>query len=105
MSVPKSDIGIARNIKTIEWLKAELVSGVAAFFRGLVKNTEEAMVDALANIVITCFILGNRVGVSFSRLDIKIENKIKANIEQDHEIEQWYGDFSALLRYLQDNKR
>ena len=32
MSMPKSDIGIARNIKTIEWLKAELVSGVATFF-------------------------------------------------------------------------
>lgn len=105
MSMPKSDIGIARNIKTIEWLKAELVSGVAVFFRGLVKNTEETIIDGLANIVITCFILGNRLGISFSRLDIKIENKIKANIEQDHEIEQWYGDFSALLRYLQDNKR
>ena len=96
MSMPKSDIGIARNIKTIEWLKAELVSGVAVFFRGLVKNTEEAIIDGLANIIITCFILGNRLGISFSRLDIKIENKIKANIEQDHEIEQWYGDFSSV---------
>lgn len=104
MPLPKQDIGIARNIRTIEWLKAELVSATGDLLRGLVRGAEDGILDALAGIIITTFILAKRLGIGFSTLDLKIENKIKANIEQSHEIEQWFGDFSALLRYFEESR-
>ena len=43
---------IARNIKTIEWLKSELVTGISSLFKGMLKNNDELIADSLANIVI-----------------------------------------------------
>ena len=77
---------IARNIKTIEWLKTELIA------------------DSLANIVVGCYLLGKRLGLPYGALDEKIGEKVKANLEQGHEIEAWYGDFTLLKRYLTGRK-
>ena len=93
-------VDIARNSTTIEWLKAELVGGVSALFKAMLKNHEEAITDSLANIIVACFLLGKRMGIPFSRLDVKVDNKVRANISKGHEIEQWYGDFTALSNYL-----
>lgn len=98
----KPELDIARNVKTIEWLKAELVGGVSALFKALIKNSEEAILDALAKVVIACYLLGKRLGIPFSRLDLKLESNVSANITKAHEIEQWYGDFSSLRRYLDE---
>ncbi|MDI6871490.1 MAG: MazG-like family protein [Bacillota bacterium] len=98
----KPELDIARNVRTIEWLKAELVGGVSALFKALLKNSEDAILDALANVVVACYLLGKRLGIPFSRLDVKIENKVSANITKSHEIEQWYGDFSSFRRYLEE---
>lgn len=96
------ELDIARRLQTIEWLKAELVGGVSALFKSMLKNSEDSTVDALANIVVACYLLGRRLGVSFSHLDSKVESKVKANISPPHEIEEWYGDFSALDHYLRE---
>lgn len=98
----KPELDIARNVRTIEWLKAELVGGVSGLFKALLKNSEENILDALANVVVACYLLGKRIGVGFSRLDVKIESKVAANITKNHEIEQWYGDFTALKKYLEE---
>ncbi len=98
----KPELDIARNVRTIEWLKAELVGGVSALFKALIRNSEEAILDALANVVVASYLLGKRLGIPFSRLDLKIESKVAANITKAHEIEQWYGDFSAFRRYLDE---
>ena len=105
MDVQPQEIDVARNLKLIEWLKTELVSTVASLFRAMLKTSEDSVIDALAQIIITCYLIGKRLGVSFSRIDMKIENKIKANIERNHEIEKWYGDLSALSHYYRDNKK
>lgn len=95
---------IARNLKTIEWLKTELVVSIASLFKGMLKTSDEACADSLANIVVGCYLLGKRLGLPHSALDARIKEKIKANIEQNHEIETWYGDFSALKRHLSERK-
>ncbi len=106
MGLSKPDLDIARNLRTVEWLKVELLGSLASLFKALTSSSEERILDALANIIVGSHILGKRLGIPFSRLGNKVENKIKANIEQEHEIEKWYGDFSALLHYLEnDDKR
>jgi len=95
---------IARNIKTIEWLKTELIAGISSLFKGMLKNNNELIADSLANIVVGCYLLGKRLGLPYGALDEKIGEKVKANLEQGHEIEAWYGDFTLLKRYLTGRK-
>lgn len=96
---------IAKNIRVIEWLKAEIVESVAALFKSLLKAGDEAVGDCLANIIISIYILGRRVGISFQQIDFRVESKLRLSINEAHEVEQWYGDLSALLGYLERRKR
>lgn len=96
---------IARNIKVIEWLKADILSSLAALFKGMVKGKEEIMLDSLAGIIVGCYVLGQRLGLPYSRLDLKMEAKLRQGIEDGHEVEKWYGDLSSLKTYLIDKKR
>ena len=66
---------IARNIKTIEWLKTELVAGISSLFKGMLKSNEELIADSLANIVVGCYLLGKRLGLPFGALDEKSVKK------------------------------
>jgi len=105
MSLFHQGVDIARNIKVIEWLKTELIGTVAALFKAMVKNSEEAIEDALASMIVTVYVLARRLGVSFAQLDVRVESKVRNAIREKHEVEDWYGDLTALLRYLGDKKR
>lgn len=99
------DTGIAKNIRVIEWLKADLLASLSALFKAMLRGSEERILDALSGIVILCYVLGRRVGISYTRMDLKLESKLRQGIEEDHEMERWYGDLSALLSHLTERKR
>ncbi|HAH97202.1 MAG TPA: hypothetical protein DHD79_05090 [Firmicutes bacterium] len=105
MTQPAGEIDIARNIRTIEWLKTELIGGVATLCRAMLKGSQELIRDALAGIIMTSYLLGRRIGISFSKMDTRLAEKLSGNIAEPHEIEEWYGDFSALRTYLEDKER
>lgn len=96
------EINIAKNIRIIEWLKAEIISGVGNLFKAMVKNSEEAILDALAGLMMGCYILGKRLGIPFSRLDLRVEQRLQSPQLKEHEIEEWYGDVSNLQEYLSE---
>jgi len=98
------NLAVAKNIRVIEWLKTELLSGVTNLFRAMTKNSEDALLEALSGIVTTTYVLARRLGISFSRLDSKIEIKLRAYIAEEHEMEKWYGDLSALLSHLGEKR-
>ncbi|MGI5853498.1 MAG: MazG-like family protein [Bacillota bacterium] len=105
MTQPAGEIDIARNIRTIEWLKTELIGGIANLCKAMLKGGQELIKDALAGIIMTSYLLGRRIGISFSKMDLRLAEKLAANIAEPHEIEEWYGDFSALKVYLEDKNR
>lgn len=100
-----SDPDIARNIRVVEWLKADLLTSFSALFKGMLRGSEERLLDALSGIILTCYVLGRRIGFSFSRIDTTVEAKLRQGIEEGHEVEKWHGDLSMLLTYLVDRKR
>ncbi len=102
---PNHDSGIAKNIRIIEWLKADMLASLAALFKAMVKGSEERLLDALSGLIITTYVLGRRLGINFSRLDLKVESKLREGIDDNHEVEKWYGDLSELLRYMVEKKR
>lgn len=97
---PRVDVDIARNIKTIEWLKAEMLGSVADLFRSMREGHEEAVIDQLANVTTTAYVLARRLGVDFSLMDEAIRQKVQASIDEAREFEEWYGDYSALSEHL-----
>ncbi|MGQ9823710.1 MAG: MazG-like family protein [Desulfotomaculales bacterium] len=99
------DTGIAKNIRVIEWLKADLLTSVSALFKSMLRGSEEHLQDSLASLIITCYILGRRLGLSFTRLELKMESRLRQSIDEGHELEKWYADLSALLAHLLEKKR
>ncbi|QEK13504.1 hypothetical protein FQB35_15225 [Crassaminicella thermophila] len=108
MTFGDHNIDITKNIKTIEWLKSELLMTIATLYDFLVrgvKGSQDVLVDVLANIILVTYILGKRLGINFSRIDMKIEDKIRLGILEKHKIEDWHGDLSSLKQYLDGNRK
>lgn len=99
------EIDIAKNLKVIDWLKAELIDAVAELFKSLLKSSSDAVCDALATIVILAYILGQKVGVSFAAVDSKIRHKLHISLDDSLGGEEWLGNLSELLGYLEKTKR
>lgn len=102
MSSNNPDINIVKNVRTIEWIKAEMVSGIGALFKAMVKNNEEMILDSLAALVMGCYFLGKRLGIPFYKLDAKIAERLESSQLQEHEIEEWYGDVTNLEHYFKE---
>lgn len=101
--VKNRDIDIIKNMKTIEWLKAELLTNMAYLHKTLVNNednTKENLEDAISNVILQTYILGKRLGLEFEDIDSALKENIKLNLIEEHKIEKWYGDLSKLLDYL-----
>ncbi len=96
----EKEFNIAKNVKIIEWLKTEILDSIAGLFKGLQKGSEQVFVDFLANIIVLTYILGRRLGLSFRELDQEILNKIAQNKETGHQLEEWFGDLSALQQHI-----
>ncbi|MGL5347124.1 MAG: MazG-like family protein [Peptostreptococcaceae bacterium] len=98
---------VTKNVKIIEWMKKELILSVGdvfdLIFKG-VKPLDEALQDTLANIIMITYLLGKRLGISFTEIDYKIKEKIKIGIDQNHSVENWYGDFSNLKKHLNNRE-
>lgn len=106
MSSNNPDINIVKNVRIIEWLKAEIVTGIGTLFKAMVKNNEEAILESLAWLITGCYFLGKRLGFSYTKIDTRIEQKLSSPTMQDHELEEWYGDISNLEHYFRErNKR
>lgn len=97
------DMDIIKNIRTVEWLKSELLTSLAYLYELLIKgedDNKEELSDIIANIVLLSFLMSKRVGLNYEDIIISIEKKIKMKIREGHNLEKWYGDLSELLEFL-----
>lgn len=101
MHEPSKEFEIGRNIRMIEWLKTELIGGVAQVYKQLPRGRDEDIASALASVVMYCYLLGRRLGISFSKLEAAVERKAQVNAKEGHEIEAWYKDLSTLLEHFE----
>jgi hypothetical protein len=108
MALLDKEIDITRNIKMIEWLKSELLTDVANLFKTLMngarEEVHEAVSDTLSNLILICYLLGRRLGISYNSIELKIENKVKLGLIENHDVEKYYGDLSELSRHLNSSR-
>lgn len=96
-------VDITKNLRIIEWLKCEMLSGMASLYRLTLKrhrDEHEALTDVIANIILVAYLFGRRFGITFAAIDLKIQSKLKLAVTEDHEIEKQFGDLSELSGYL-----
>lgn len=101
------DIDIIKNMKTIDWLKAELLTNVALLHSSLVsgeEHTKDHLEDIISNIILESYVLGKRLGIDYNDVNNALVENIKLNLIEEHKIERWYGDLSLLLEFIQFNK-
>lgn len=105
MNRRSKELDVAKNLKMVEWLKAELLDSVAELFKALLKNGTDAIIDALASIIIICYLLGQRVGISLLSVDAKVKEKLRVTVESSPDGSNWQKELSGLLVYLERSKR
>lgn len=102
------EIDITRNIKIIEWLKSELLTDVANLFKilvnGMKEEVHEVLSETLSNIILISYLLGRRLGISYNSIEMKIHNKIKLGLVENHDVEKYYGDLSELAKHLDSSR-
>ncbi|HWQ76741.1 MAG TPA: MazG-like family protein [Syntrophomonas sp.] len=94
------DTNYEADFRVIEWLKAELVESIGMLFKSLLKTGGEATADALAAIVINCYVLGKRLAINYQTIDMHIMHKINSTVNEAPELEHMYGDLTELKKYL-----
>lgn len=99
-----SDTNVVKNIKALELVKTELLNNLADLFKALLHNSIDKAVSILAKIIINCFLLGKRLGLNFGQIDMEINKQICELAKKGHQLEDWYGDVTALKSYM-DIKR
>lgn len=101
------DIDIIKNMKTVEWLKAQLLSTVANLYATLSngeENTKENLEDIISNLILESLLLGKRLGLSYDSIKSTLRDNIQLNLIEEHKIERWYGDLSILLEFIDNHK-
>ena len=89
-----------RKIRLLEWLKAELVVGVGEVMRAIAGGVRVPMADALARVVVSCYVLGRHLGVGYDALDEAVSRRLEMPLgAREQEIEDRCGDYRALRRY------
>jgi NTP pyrophosphatase (non-canonical NTP hydrolase) len=93
---------ITKNLKIIEWLKSELLGNISTLFKSMASDNQFDLLDVIVSIIMTTYLLARRLGYSFDQVDKKLNKKLEKNIEEKHQIEDWYGDLGSLLEHLQE---
>ncbi|TCZ75709.1 hypothetical protein E0485_16565 [Paenibacillus albiflavus] len=100
MSNNERDLDLAKRVKVIEWLKTEVIDQAAHLLKAIWEGSSSKIIDALASLISSAYILGRRLGISYRRLDEAVLEKMKQHRAEGHQLEDWYGDISALEDHI-----
>lgn len=99
----KKEMDIIKNLRTIEWLKGEILASVASLYQLLARgedDTKDDLEDLISNIMLLSFLLSKRLGINYEDIISNLKDKVKLNILEGHKIEKWYGDLSELMEFI-----
>ncbi|MBA9085944.1 hypothetical protein FHR92_002416 [Fontibacillus solani] len=94
------ELDVAKRAKVIEWLKTEVVDHISRLFKALWEGSTTRVTDSLASLIVSSYILGRRLGVSYQELDDTILDKLKKHRQEGHQLEDWYQDISTLEEHM-----
>lgn len=102
----KGNADVVRAARSLEWLKAELLVGTASLYRSLSRGgkDEDELLDHLADMLLHTYLLSRRLGIGLPRLDMRVTRKLSINVATGHQLEEWFGDLSAVSEHLSEHR-
>lgn len=103
----RKTIDIAGNIHRIEWLKSELLSALSDLYRMLIdtkETTRNKITDCISAMVLACYLLARRLGVSYEAVDAGVRDKVKLGLIEEPDIETRFGDLSLLHDHMRESR-
>lgn len=97
---PDQEVDVAKRARVIEWLKAEMAEHVARFFKSVWEMNGQKILDSLASLIVSSYIMGRRLGIPYHQLDEAIKEKLEQHRKEGHQLEDWYQDISSLEDHL-----
>lgn len=94
------EMDVAKRAKVIEWLKTEVIDQMSRLFKGLWEGKTTKIADSLASLIVSSYILGRRLGIQYHSLDEAVLDKLNKAKNEGHQLEDWYGDLSALEHHI-----
>ncbi|MDD5794199.1 MazG-like family protein [Clostridium sp. HCP1S3_B4] len=97
------ELNIMANVKIIENLKAQLICVIGEFFRLLTKGNniaKDAILDCLSSAITILYVLGDKLGYSFSEIDRVMKDKLEMGIKAEDEEERNGKSLSKLKKYV-----
>ena len=96
-----AEIDITKNIRIIELLKSDILSQTAGLFEELLRpGPLSQRLDRLSKLIISSYLLSERIGGSFEQLDAKIADDLRLLLLDDKKA--WdREDAGALLKHMQ----
>ena len=102
---PNQELNIAKNVRLIERLKIDLASQLAIIYKALLSGSENLVAQALSGMMITCYLLGKRLGISYASLDRTLAFRLKEMANEGNEPERQSHDLSLLSDYIEVKMR
>jgi hypothetical protein len=97
------EFDVTQNIKVVDELKYELLAYVSKLFGSmLVAGEDNVRAEALSNIIISAYILGNKTGIDTDFISEKVVNKLRLNLLNNKLSNESY-DLLKFIRYGCDN--
>ncbi len=94
------DFDITKNIRLVEMLKSQLLTNIADLYTNL--SAEEPNLserrEILSDMLVITYMLSNRLGFSYSSIDIKAIKKLKLGVLDKNQY--MHTDITSLLRHL-----
>jgi len=94
------DLDVATRTRMVEWLKTEVVDQTSRLFKAIWDGSVPRVVDALAGLIASSYILGRRLGIPYRDLDNAIADKLAKLKREGHQLEDQYGDLSELSEHI-----
>jgi len=94
------DLDVATRTRMIEWLKTEVVDQMSRLFKGMWDGSTSRVVDGLAGLIASSYILGRRLGIPYRDLDNAIADKLARLRQEGHQLEDQYQDLSELSEHI-----
>lgn len=94
------DFDITKNIRLVEMLKSQLLTNIADLYTNL--SAEEPNLnerrEILSDMIVITYMLSNRLGFSYSSIDIKAIKKLRLGVLDKNQY--MHNDVTSLLRHL-----
>ena len=98
--MPPNDLDITGRLRALEAQKLELLQSVVDLHKSIAnqRHTNEERIGLLSDTLVCTYMLAERLGISFDKLDEKAEADIRVFISAENE--GLAADYAALLRHI-----